>query len=65
MEDNTQKTAEPLDPDAIARAVAVREAMCEIMNENRAEILRRARAKLVAQGINVELEVSANEPQLR
>jgi hypothetical protein len=65
MEDNTQKTAEPLDPDAIARAVAVREAMCEIMNENRSEILRRARAKLVAQGINVELEVSANEPQLR
>lgn len=34
-----------------ARASAVRQATVEIINENREEILKRARAKLVASGM--------------
>ncbi len=41
------------DPIKLAKALAVREAMFELVNEQRAEIIRRARAKLIAQGITV------------
>lgn len=33
------------------KAVAVRQAMFEIVSENRAEIVKRARAKLVSMGV--------------
>lgn len=40
----------------MAKALAVREAFFEVMKERQAEIVKRARAKLVAQGINVQEE---------
>lgn len=39
-----------------ARACAVGEAMREVMAERREEIIKRARAKLTAMGINLEPE---------
>lgn len=36
------------------RAAAVREAMLEVFNEHRDEIIRRAQVKLIAQGLPVE-----------
>ncbi len=40
----------------IIMATAVREAMVEVVGENRDEIVKRARAKLVAQGIELSPE---------
>lgn len=37
----------------VLRATAVQQSVSEIMHENRAEIIRRARAKLVAMGIQL------------
>jgi hypothetical protein len=54
----------PADPEKIRilvlRANAVRSALNEVVSENRDEIIRRARAKLVAQGISIdEADLSA------
>lgn len=38
----------------IMKAQAVRQATVEVLGENRAEILKRARAKLTAMGVAVE-----------
>lgn len=38
----------------LMKAQAVRQATFEFIAENRAEIVRRAKAKLVAMGVNVE-----------
>lgn len=38
----------------VIRAQAVRQATLEVLNENRTEILKRAKAKLVAMGMAVE-----------
>lgn len=38
----------------IKKSTAIREATVEFLSENRAEILKRAKAKLVAQGIKIE-----------
>jgi hypothetical protein len=40
----------------VKKAQAVREALIEVMGENRAEIVKRARAKLTAMGIDVSDE---------
>lgn len=38
---------------ALKKSTAIREAMIEVMQEFRAQIIERARAKLVAQGISI------------
>ena len=51
--------SEPQDPAlklAILKSTAVRQAMTEIVGEQRAEILRRARAKLTAMGVELSDE---------
>lgn len=39
---------------AVLKSTAIRQAMTEFISENRAEILKRAKAKLIAMGIAVE-----------
>jgi len=41
---------------ALKKSTAIREAMVEVMQEFRAQIIERARAKLVAQGISISDE---------
>ena len=50
-EEEQQKIAARL---VTLKAQAVREAMVEVVGEQRAEILKRARAKLVAKGVPME-----------
>lgn len=38
----------------IMKSTAIRQAMTEVVGEQRAEIVRRAKAKLVAMGVEVE-----------
>lgn len=52
MNDNNEATEKKAIE--MLRATAVRAAMVEVVGENRAEIVRRARAKLVAMGVPVE-----------
>lgn len=40
----------------VLKATAVRQAMVEVLSEQREEILKRAAAKLVAMGVKVEAE---------
>lgn len=47
---------------AAAKVRAVREAVFEVVGEQREEILKRARAKLVAQGIEVSEEELRQQP---
>lgn len=39
---------------ALFKATAVRQVLIELISENRAEIIARAKAKLVAMGVSVE-----------
>lgn len=50
----------------VMKAQAVRTAMAEVVSENRAEIIRRARAKLTAMGIALSAEELGeyDEPQI-
>lgn len=57
MEDVKQPGTEPQDEKMqlhLFKARAVRQAMVEVIAEQRVEIVRRAKAKLVAMGVNVE-----------
>lgn len=50
-------TQQPMDPKTeILKSQAVRQAMVEIVGEQREEILKRARAKLVAMGVELSDE---------
>lgn len=58
MQDDLQQPVLPADPEKlrilVMRSNALRAAITEIMSEQRAEIIRRARAKLLAQGLSSE-----------
>jgi hypothetical protein len=47
---------EPTENDklTILKSTAVRQAMCEVISEQRDEILTRARAKLTAMGVSIQ-----------
>lgn len=53
MTDSTDKQAEA-EKLSVIKATAVRQAMFEIVGENRSEIIKRAVAKLSAMGIKVQ-----------
>lgn len=57
MEQQTEKELEKLEHGIqILKSVAIRKAMLEVVAENRAEIVKRAAAKLKADGIDVKEE---------
>ena len=58
----SNETVDPKVKIQVLKSQAVRQAMCEVIAEHRVEIVERARAKLVAMGVEVSTEDLSSIP---